>query len=72
MLSRLFTELHIPTFLLTNGVMELEQIMNDKKQPYYCKYASMDEYLHDHEELYELDEADTYSPWKRADATPRR
>jgi hypothetical protein len=63
LLSRLFTELHIPTFLLTNGAMELEQIMNDKKTPYYCKYASMDEYLHDHEELYELDEAD----WSASD-----
>ncbi|MBR1932995.1 MAG: hypothetical protein IJ841_04840 [Prevotella sp.] len=58
LLRRLFTELDFPKMTLTGGVKELESVMNGRKTPFYCKYASMDEYLHDEEEVYELDEAD--------------
>ena len=58
LLQRLFTELSFPTMILTDGAKELKRVMNDSKIPFFCKYPSMDNFLHDKEELFQLDEAD--------------
>lgn len=58
LLQRLFTELSFPTMILTDGAKELKRVMNDSKIPFFCLYPSMDKYLHDKEELSQLDEAD--------------
>ena len=55
-LRRLFTELEVPTMLLTDGADELERAMNDKSVYYYCEYDSLDGFLHDAHAMYEADE----------------
>lgn len=67
LLRRLFTELSFPKLLLTGGVKELEQVMNNLKEPYYCKHASMDEFLHDEQELYALNDADWFAAGEEYD-----
>lgn len=55
-LRRLFTELDVETNFLKDGVDELERLMNDQSECYYCEYDSLDGFLHDANEMHEADE----------------
>lgn len=55
-LRRLFTELNVPTMILTGGADEFEQVMNDESVYYYCEYDSLDGFLRDEHAKYEADE----------------
>ena len=57
-LRRLFTELNVPTMILTGGADEFEQVMNDESVYYYCEYDSLDGFLRDEHAMYEADEDD--------------
>lgn len=67
-LRRIFTELQFPTAVLDDGIDEIERVMNDKKQPFCCKYSSIDDYLNDQEELAQMDFSDEIGLFDMSDA----
>jgi len=62
-IHQLFSELDITCFLITDGVKEVDKLMNIIKIPFYCRYDNFNAYLYDTEELNVLEDAD----WQYSD-----
>ncbi len=57
-LCRIFNELRVPTFIIDDGISEVEKVMNNDKELYRVMHDSIDGFLNDEEELGYLEDHD--------------